>query len=92
MTPLQTYYDNLAATMIKKMEKRGFDAYYCPDSKSAVEKALALMPKGSSVSWGGSMTLEETGLQDALTCTDYRQPGGCLGLGAGTCPDPGRNE
>ena len=72
MTPLQTYYDNLAATMIKKMEKRGFDAYYCPDSKSAVEKVLALMPKGSSVSWGGSMTLEETGLQDALTCTDYR--------------------
>lgn len=72
MTPTQTYYQRLAETMIKKMEKRGFDAYYCPDSKSAVEKALSLMPKGSSVSWGGSMTLEETGLQGALACADYR--------------------
>lgn len=71
MTPTQTYYQRLADTMIKKMERRGFEAYYCPDSKKAVEKALSLIPEGSSVAWGGSMTLEETGLQAALKTANY---------------------
>lgn len=71
MTPVQTYYENLAASMIKKMEKRGFEGYYCPDSKSAVEKALSLMETGSTISWGGSMTLVETGLLQELDPEKY---------------------
>lgn len=71
MTPVQTYYENLAASMIKKMEKRGFEAYYCPDSKSAVEKALSLMKEGSTVTWGGSMSIMESGLVQALDPEKY---------------------
>ena len=66
MTPKQKYYENIAATIIKNLNKRQMEGYYCPDSASAVHKALELMPEGSSISWGGSMTLTETGLMEAL--------------------------
>lgn len=56
MTPKQQYYENIAATIIKNLNKRQMEGYYCPDSASAVQKALELMPEGSSISWGGSMT------------------------------------
>lgn len=35
------------------------------------KKALELMPAGSSVGWGGSMTLTESGLMDAVKNGDY---------------------
>ena len=66
MTPKQTYYQNVADTIIKGLRKRKMEGYYCPDRASAVKKALELMPEGSSIGWGGSMTLSETGLMDAL--------------------------
>lgn len=71
MTPVQSYYEKLASSMIKKLEKRGFDACYCPDSKAAVETALSMMPEGSTVTWGGSMTIMETGLTAALDPEKY---------------------
>ena len=71
MTPLQTYYENLAAAMLKKMEKRGFEAYYCPDRKAAVEQALSLIKEGSTVTWGGSVTISEAGLVSALDPEKY---------------------
>jgi hypothetical protein len=55
-----------AETLIRRFNKRGMDACYCPDSRSAVEKVLSLIPEGSSVTWGGSETLSETGILDAL--------------------------
>ena len=72
MTPIQTHYEKLAASMIKKMEKRGFEAHYCPDSETAVKTALSLMAEGSTVTWGGSMTLNETGLLKALSPDKYQ--------------------
>jgi hypothetical protein len=48
------------------MERRQIEAYYCSDRASAVQKVLELMPHGSSISWGGSETLKESGLMDAL--------------------------
>ena len=53
MTPKQTFYANQAATIIKNLQKRNMEGYYCPDAASAVEQALALMPDGSTISWGG---------------------------------------
>lgn len=71
MTPKQKYYENAAATIIKNLEKRQMEGYYCATSAEAVQKALELMPAGSSIGWGGSMTLSETGLMDALRSADY---------------------
>ena len=70
--PKKKYYENVANTIIKNMEKRQIEGHYCPDNYSAWKKALELIPKGSSIGWGGSMTLTETGLMDAIQNGDYK--------------------
>ena len=72
MTPKQIYYENAAATIIKGLEKRQMEGYYCPDRTSAVAKALELMPEGSSIAWGGSMSLHESGLMEAVCHGPYK--------------------
>ena len=72
LLPKERYYENVANTIIKNMEKRQIEGYYCPDKKSALKKALELIPKGSSIGWGGSVTLSETGLMDAIQNGDYK--------------------
>lgn len=66
MSVLSTYYEKQAETIIKHLQKRGMEGYYCADSKSAVQKALSLIPEGSTVTWGGSESIKECGLVDAL--------------------------
>ena len=72
LLPKEKYYENVANTIIKNMEKRQIEGYYCPDKESALKKALELIPKGSSIGWGGSVTLSETGLMDAIQNGDYK--------------------
>lgn len=71
MKPIQKYYEAQAATIIKHLEKRGMQGYYCPDRAAARTKALSLLENFSSVSWGGSMTLEESGMIDALKASGF---------------------
>lgn len=66
MKPKKQYYENAARTIISNLEKRQMEGYYCEDSAAAVKKVLELVPEGSSVSWGGTMTLAESGVLDAL--------------------------
>lgn len=66
MDPKKTNYENLAATVIKNLEKRQMEGFYCATAKEAREKALSLIEEGMSVSFGGSMTLAECGVLDAL--------------------------
>lgn len=68
----QQYYTNAAATIIKNLSKRQMVGYYCPDKDSAREKVLELIPEGASVGWGGSMTLVETGILDAVRAGNYQ--------------------
>lgn len=72
MTPKQMFYEQEAAVIIKNLEKRGMEGYYCPDSESAVAMALNFMPESTSVSWGGSMTLEECGMMNALKSSKHK--------------------
>lgn len=66
MTPKQITQEKLANTIIKNLEKRRMEGYYCLDKESAVRKVLELIPEGSSIGWGGSSTLTEAGVMDAL--------------------------
>lgn len=56
----------LGQSLVAKMEKRGFDAYYCADKEAALTKALELIPETDVVSWGGSSTIAEIGLQQVV--------------------------
>lgn len=52
----------LGATVVKNLEKRGFQAFYCEKKEAALAQALALIPKTDVVAWGGSMSIQEIGL------------------------------
>ena len=72
MTAKEKNYENLAATVIKNMEKRQMKGYYAKDKQEALSILLSLIPKGSSIGYGGSVTLSEIGAFDALRTPDYR--------------------
>ena len=66
MTPKEIRNEKLGAKMIRNLERRNFEAYYCPTAKEALQKVLSLIPEGSSISWGGSMTIRDIGLTQSL--------------------------
>lgn len=62
----------LAPRLIKQLEKRQMAAYYCETAEEARQQALALIDKTDTISWGGSMTLNEIGLIDTLYQEGYQ--------------------
>lgn len=56
----------LAARVIKSLQSRNMEAYYAASKEEALEKALELMPEGCTVTMGGSASVREIGLTDAL--------------------------
>ncbi len=71
MTPQEKRKELLSATLLQNLKKRHFEAYYCPTAASAIDQALALMPEGGSVTWGGSMTIRDMGLTKAVKEGNY---------------------
>lgn len=65
-TPKEQRYDKLGLKVVEALKKRHFDAYYCQTAKEAVTQVLDLIPEGDVVAWGGSMTMQETGILDAV--------------------------
>jgi len=59
-------YAITANTIIKNLEKRNMEGFYCKDSKELLEKVLPMLEENSMIAWGGSETIKETGLLDAL--------------------------
>ena len=70
-TPKELYYQKRGEILVKNLESRHFDAYYCVNSEAALQKALELIPEGATVSWGGAMSAQQIGLQDALNNGAY---------------------
>ena len=55
-----------AQTIIKGLEKRNMEGVFCETKEDALTKALSYIEEGSSVTWGGSMSISEIGLMDAV--------------------------
>lgn len=66
MTPLETRNQLIGEKLIKNLNRRHMEAYYCPTSQEAVKKVMDLIADGSSVTWGGSMTVRDMGIPQAL--------------------------
>ena len=58
--------------LVRNLQKRHFEAYYCETALEALDKALELIPKGASVGWGGAMSAQQIGLIDAVKTPQYR--------------------
>jgi len=55
----------------RALEKNGFDVHLASDPEEARGIALSLIPKGATVGLGGSETVRETGLLEALREGEY---------------------
>ena len=61
----------LGMKVVKSLESRNMEAYFVETKEEAVKKALELMPQGSSISWGGTMSVTEVGLMEAIRQGEY---------------------
>ena len=61
---------NIEKTM-KNLEKNGFKPFYVKTKEEVVPLVKTLINKGESVSNGGSVTLNETGVSELIACGDY---------------------
>jgi len=61
----------IAPQVVEALNRRQFEAYYCETAVQAREKALCLIPPASTVSWGGSESVEEIGLLEAVKKGPY---------------------
>lgn len=68
---MKSYYEKRGQILVKNLQSRHFDAYYCPDKETALKKALELIPEESSVGWGGALSAEQIGLMEALHAGNY---------------------
>lgn len=66
MNVLEQHHALIAEQVIKNLKKRHMDGYYCKTPQEAVSLASSLMAAGSSVTWGGCMTMKEIGLLDEI--------------------------
>ena len=66
LTPKEIRNERLAERIIKNLKRRNMDAFYCPTATEAVKKVSELIPDGSCVTWGGSMTIRDMGIPQVL--------------------------
>ena len=66
MTPTEKRNVLLAERIIKNLNRRNMEAFYCPTAEEAVKKVSDLIADGSSVTWGGTMTVRDMGIPEAL--------------------------
>lgn len=71
MNPKLEYYRNISGTIIKNLEKRGMEGYFVENKEEALEKLFSLMSEGSSIAYGGSMSLVEIGFFDKVKERNY---------------------
>lgn len=61
-----------ANTIIENLEKRNMYGTYCATKEEALKTALDIIKEGSTVAWGGSESVKEIGLKDAIIAGDYK--------------------
>lgn len=66
MTPQEQRNERVAQTIIKNLKRRHIEGFYCATAQEAVKKVSELIEDGSSVTWGGTMTVRDLGIPDYL--------------------------
>lgn len=71
MTDKKTALSRQAESVIKNLEKRNMEGYYFDSASACTEAILASIPTGSIIGWGGSESLKECGLLEAIHGGSY---------------------
>ncbi len=67
-----TRNEKLAQKVIKGLASRNMTGYYAQSKEAALNIALDLIPEGSSIGWGGSVSVAEIGLKQAVCQGNFR--------------------
>ena len=67
----RSYFDKRGEILVKNLQKRHFEAYYCATKEEALKQVLSLMPEGSTVGWGGAVSAAQVGVQAAVHAGNY---------------------
>lgn len=62
----------LAGKVIKGLESRGMEGFYAGTKEEALKIALELLPEGSAVGFGGSVSVDAIGLKEAVCSGNYQ--------------------
>lgn len=71
MTPKQLAFQSAAESIIKNLEKRNIEGYFFETGAECVKAITDLIEEDSQISWGGSESIKECGLLDALKKGNY---------------------
>ena len=71
MSYVSENYKLASETLKKNFSKRGIDAYYCETIQEARKQVLSMIPEGSSVTWGGTESMTEAGVCQAIIDGNY---------------------
>ncbi|MBO4673097.1 MAG: lactate utilization protein [Bacteroidaceae bacterium] len=66
MKPVEQRNNRLAKTILRNLQRRHIEGFYCPTAEEAVNKVSELIADGSYVTWGGSMTIRDLGIPEVL--------------------------
>ena len=66
MSFMKEAFARKAKIIIANLQKRNMEGYYCESSKELLETLLPMIEEDASIAWGGSESLKECGLMDAL--------------------------
>ncbi len=62
----------LINSVIKNLEKRNFNAYYCSSKEEVLKEITNLIGKNEVIAWGGSVTLDELRIKQYLEDSGYK--------------------
>ena len=72
MTQMEkAYFEKRGQILVKNLQNRHFDAWYCDTKEDALAKVLELIPEGAKIGWGGVLSAQQIGLFDALRAGNY---------------------
>lgn len=71
MEPRAKRNEALGKKLIKALESRNMEAYYAASKEEAVQTALRLIREGSTINMGGSASVRESGLIEAIKSGNY---------------------
>ena len=71
MTNLQKAFAAATPNIIKNLQLRNMEGYYYETCEDMVKDILSKIPAGSSITWGGSESILECGLMDAIQKKEY---------------------
>lgn len=71
MSHKQTALSKQAETIMKNLKKRNMEGAYFESAEDCTRAILAEIPKGSVIGWGGSESIKECGLMEAIQKDSY---------------------